>query len=65
MDQSARSDSPQRCSRRMRMTKRPEPVLTKFHDNKVLAYMEAQALKSGFVYTEIESKKGLSFKGRY
>ena len=49
----------------MRMTKRPEPVLTKFHDNKVLAYMEAQALKSGFVYTEIESKKGLSFKGRY
>ena len=42
----------------------PPPVVTKFHENRVLAYLEREAIKAGQVYTEIESKKGLKFKGR-
>ena len=43
---------------------RPPPVNTKFHDNKNLAHLEAEAIKAGMMYTEIESKKGIIFKGK-
>ena len=42
---------------------RPPPVTTKFHDNPILANLEAQAIKDGLNYSEFETKSGQKFKG--
>ena len=43
---------------------RPPAVQTKFHGHRVLEDLETKAIKAGQVYTEIQTKKGIVFKGK-
>ena len=43
---------------------RPPPVQTKFQDHRVLADLESKAIKAGMMYTEIQTRKGIVFKGK-